>query len=79
MPEETKKPETKDKGMGAEVIAGLVITGLQFLLREAPGIANSIRALINKEDPTDADFAAAREQIAKDTYGSVVTNSRLPK
>lgn len=78
MPDETKKPEVKEKGMGAEVIADLVLTGIQFLLKEAPTIADTIRTLVNKENPTDADFEAARAGIANDTYRRIVTNSQLP-
>lgn len=69
--------ETEPKAMGANVIAGFVVMGLQWLIREAPGLYVSISALVGKKDVTDADFEAAKEQIAKDTYGSIVTNSGL--
>lgn len=73
------KKETGLKAMGANVIAGFVVMGLQWLIREAPGLYASISALINKKDVTDADFEAAKAQIAKDDYSSIVTNSGLPE
>jgi nucleoside diphosphate kinase len=61
--------------MNAAIIVGI----LQLIIREAPGAVAAIRSLMNKENPTDADFEAAKEQIRVDTYESIVTNSALPK
>lgn len=63
--------------MGANLIAGVVVMGLQWLIREAPGLYASITALVNKKDVSEADFIALKAQIEKDTYGSIVTNSQL--
>lgn len=55
--------------------AAAIITLIQLILREAPGAINGIRALLNKDNPTDADFEAAKAQIAKDTFQSLVPNA----
>lgn len=59
--------------------SALIIGLIQLLLREAPGAIAAIRLLLAKDNPTDADFAAAKAQIAKDTYESLVPNSGLPR
>lgn len=60
-------------------VAQMIILGIQFLIREAPGAITTIRELINKPQPTDADFEAAKEKIRNDTYEKLVPNSQLDK
>jgi hypothetical protein len=57
--------------MQSAIIIGLI----QLIIKEAPGAIAGIRALLAKEDPTAEDFAAARAQIEKDTFQSLVPNS----
>ena len=52
-----------------------IIALIELILREAPGAINGIRALLNKNNPTDADFEAAKAQIAADTFQSLVPNA----
>jgi len=58
--------------------AQLVIAGIQWLLQNAPGAFLAIKDLLAKPTVTDADFEAAKAQIEKDSYASIVTNSQLP-
>lgn len=64
--------------MGSELIAGFVVMGLKWLIRESPTTYSKITTLINKPNPTDADFDAAKAEVAGDTYGKLVPNSQLP-
>lgn len=57
---------------------GIIIALIQLIIREAPDAIAAIRALLAKNNPTDADFEAAKEQIRKDTYEKVVSNTQLP-
>lgn len=59
--------------MQASIIIGLI----KLILIEAPGAIAAIRALLNKDNPTDSDFEAAKEQIRADTYEKLVPNSQL--
>lgn len=63
--------------MGTEVIVGYIIMGIQFLIREVPSAIPTLQALFAKQNPTDADFEAAKAQIVKDSYANLVPNSQL--
>ena len=65
--------------MSPALVAQLVIAGLQLLAKEAPSFITSIRAIMNKEDPTPADWAALKAELEADTYEKLVPASRLPK
>lgn len=55
-----------------------IIALIRVLITEAPWAIAAIRKLINTENPTDADYDKAIEQIKKDSYGTIVTHSQLP-
>lgn len=55
--------------------AALIVGLIELLIKEAPAAIAGIRALLAKKDPTAEDFAAARAQIAKDTFEDLVPNS----
>lgn len=57
--------------------ATAIIALIQLIIKEAPGAYAAIRTLLNKDNPTDADFEAAKEQIRRDSYESLVPNSGL--
>lgn len=56
-------------------LINLVIFAVQTLLREAPAAIAGIRALLTVDNPTDADYEAARKRIIADTYESLVPNA----
>lgn len=55
--------------------SALIIGILQLIIREAPEAITGIRDVINKENPTDEDFAAAILQIERDTFEKVAPNA----
>lgn len=55
--------------------AALIVGLIQLLIKEAPGAIAGIRALLSKENPTDADFEAAKARIAADTFESLAPNA----
>lgn len=60
-----------------KALVDLAVLAIQALIRELPGAVDGIRALVNKDNPTEADFEAAKQQIRDDTYGKLVTNSQI--
>lgn len=74
MPEQTAPAKT------ATVSPAFIVGLIQLLLKEAPGAVSAVRTLLNVKEPTDADFEAAKEQIRKDTFESLVPNAeKFPK
>lgn len=62
------------------VFLNFIILGIQTLLREAPGAITGLRALFAVENPTDADFEAAKARIRADTFEKLVPNAeKFPK
>ncbi len=56
-------------------LINLVVLGVQTLLKEAPGAITGLRALLAVEQPTDADFEAAKAKIQADTFDALVPNA----
>lgn len=55
--------------------AALIVGLIQLVIKEAPGAIAGIRDLISKDNPTDADFEAAKARIRADTFDSLVPNA----
>lgn len=62
--------------MGAELIP-LVIFGLQEAIKYAPALAEEIRVLLSKGDPTPEDWLALQQKYATKTYEQYVPESGL--
>jgi len=60
-------------------VATLVLTGLEMLLRYAPGAFVQIKQVLAKENVSAEDIRHLRDQVLTDTYENIVTNSQLPK
>jgi len=57
--------------------AALILFGMEQLLKHAPTLFLEVRRIINKKSVTAEDLRAKREEIAADTYGKLVPNSKL--
>lgn len=63
--------------MTPAVAAGISLSVeiLRLIIKETPSAINAMRTLLAKDEPTDADFEAAKAQIAKDTFESLAPNA----
>jgi len=51
---------------------------IEEAIKQEPAIADAIRGLLNKNDPTPADWQALRDRVAAKSYRDYVPTTALP-
>ena len=55
-----------------------ILALVAFAIQEEPKVADSLKKLFAKGDPTPADWDAEIAETRAQTYGNLVPNSQLP-
>ena len=56
---------------------GTILSLVQFAIQEEPAIADALKNIFTKADPTPADWDAERAAWIADSYGNLVRSTQL--
>ncbi len=63
----------------SETMIIAILAFLEKAVEAEPRIADSVKKIFSKGEPTPADWQAERDAVAPLTYQQLVPNSQLPK